>query len=156
MIRAAPMTGIARMSGVARMNSVGYVLAGLALMVAPVGALAKEKASFIDGTYASAEGCKKLAAIEAGGPRTVESVPEVLTADGFKSWEGACEFTKVFEHEPGAKWLGFMVCSEGAIITPHSVVIIKGEADQLDVASDEDSEPEVYHRCDAGKGNAKP
>lgn len=126
------------------------------LVLLPAGVSAKEKASFIEGTFATDEGCKKLAAIDAGAPRTVESVPEVLVAEGFKSWEGACEFTKVFEHDPGRVWLGFMVCSEGAIITPQSVVIIKGEDDSLAVAADGEDEPEVYHRCDAGKEKAKP
>lgn len=138
------------------MKRVTYPIAALAAMFIPAGALAKEKASFIEGTYASEEGCRKFAAIEAGTPRTVETVPEVLTADGFRSWEGACEFTKVLEHEPGRMWLGFMVCSEGAIITPQSVVIIKGEGDSLEVGADGENEPEAYHRCDAGKGNAKP
>lgn len=138
------------------MIRIGCLAVALALAALPGGALAKDRAIFIEGTFASEEGCKKLAAIEAGTPRNVETVPEVLTADGFKGWEGACEFTKVFEHEPGRMWLGFMVCSQGAIITPQSVVISKGEGGSLEVAADDDKEPETYHRCDAGKEKAKP
>ena len=78
------------------MIRIGCLAVALALPALPGGALAKDRAIFIEGTYASKEGCQKLAAIEAGTPRNVETVPEVLTADGFKGWEGACEFTKVF------------------------------------------------------------
>ncbi|MGD9667872.1 MAG: hypothetical protein AB7U75_02335 [Hyphomicrobiaceae bacterium] len=139
------------------MSGVRFFLAiALVLMFAPAGALGKEKASFIEGTYATEEGCKKLAAIEEGGPRNVETAPEVLTADGFKGWEGSCEFTKVLEHEPGRVWLGFMVCMEGATIAPQSVVIVRGEGDNLEVGNDGDDQPEVYQRCDAGKGKTKP
>lgn len=134
------------------------LVTALVLALLPVGALAKDRASFIDGTYASGEGCKKLAALEAGTPRNVETVPEVLTADGFKSWEGACEFTKVFEHDPGKVWVGLMVCSEGAGIGPQTVVILKGEGDSFEVADsdNEEEEPEVYQRCDGVKGKTKP
>ena len=52
-------------------------------------------------------------------------------------------------------WLSFMVCSQGAIITPQSVVLIKGEGDSLEVAADAAKEPETYQRCDAGKEKAK-
>ena len=48
------------------MISLRFLIAGLALAVLPVGAVAKEKASFIEGTYASEAGCQKLAAIDAG------------------------------------------------------------------------------------------
>lgn len=127
-----------------------------ALILLPVDVLAKEKADFIQGTFATEEGCKKLAAIEAGGPRTVETAPEVLTEDGFKGWEGACEFTRVFEHEPGRVWLGLMVCSEGAVVAPQSMVFIKGEGETIEVAGSDQDEPEVFQRCDEGKGKTKP
>lgn len=138
------------------MGFVRFFIVALALMVLPASLLAKEKASFIEGTYATVEGCKKLAAIDAGGPRNVETVPEVLSADGFKSWEGACEFTKVFEHEPGRVWLGLLVCSEGSKIAPQSIVIIKTEGGELEVADDDDDEPTAYQRCDGDKGKSKP
>lgn len=138
------------------MISLRFLIAGLALAVLPVGAVAKEKASFIEGTYASEAGCQKLAAIDAGGPRNVETVPQVLTAEGFKSWEGGCEFTKIFEHDPGWSWLGLMVCTEGATVGSQSVVIIKGDGDRFEVAEEDDDEPEVYQRCESDKGKSKP
>ena len=125
------------------------------LLTAATAAGAKERATFLTGQYATAEQCAKLRLIEAGTPRNVETVPELLDADGFKSWEGRCEFTKVFEHEPGETWLVFMVCSEGLTVTPATYVFVKAEGeDRFEVHQSDDQEgPEVYTRCDAGKGN---
>ena len=126
----------------------------LALLV-PFAAAAKERALFLAGQYATAAQCKKLRAVEAGGPNNVSTAPEVLDADGFKSWEGRCEFTKVFEHEPGETWLVFMVCSEGMTATQATYVFVKHEGeDVFEVHSSADQDgPEIYRRCDAMKGN---
>ena len=42
--------------------------------------------------YATDEGCVKLKALAAGEPKNVGTVPETLTSQGFKSWEGGCAF----------------------------------------------------------------
>jgi len=83
-------------------------------------AAATEKARFIEGTYATDEGCRKLALLEAGTEKSIETVPEVLTNEGFKGWESACTFTKVFE--------------DGSI----------------EVGGGGDEKPEVFRRCDVG------
>ncbi|MCB1515492.1 MAG: hypothetical protein KDJ18_11955 [Hyphomicrobiaceae bacterium] len=138
------------------MTAMRTIAAAVALVLAAMPVAAKEKAQFIDGTYATEDGCAKLAAIAAGTPRNVETVPEVLDAEGFKGWEGACEFTHVFEHDPGRVWVGLMVCSEGQTIAPQTYVFIRGEDDSLEVAASGQDEPELYKRCDAGKGKTKP
>lgn len=130
------------------------------LLAAPLAAAAKERAAFLAGQYATAEQCEKLRKVEAGGPKNVATAPELLDADGFHSWEGRCEFTRIFEHEPGQTWLALMVCSEGMTVSPVSYVFVKtGGADTFEVheADDQDG-PELYTRCDAKdakKGNAK-
>lgn len=127
------------------------VLAVLAVCAA--GAAATERAGFLAGTYAAGKGCEMLAKIEAGGPRTVETVPETLDADGFHGWEGECDFTKVFEHEPGKVWIGLMVCVEGAQFTPETYLFMKSEADDsFEVAAQNQELPELYSRCTGGKG----
>ena len=129
---------------------------GLALaLVASTAAVAKEKAAFLTGQYATKEQCEKLRKVEAGGPKNVGTAPELLTADGFKSWEGACEFTKIFEHDPGQSWVAIMVCSEGMTTTPEMYVFTKHEnEDSFDVSHADDAEgPETYTRCESKKGN---
>ncbi|MCC7250929.1 hypothetical protein [Hyphomicrobium sp.] len=130
------------------------ILIALALAV-PMAAAAKERATFLAGQYATADQCQKLRKVEAGGPKNVGTSPELLDADGFHSWEGGCEFTKVFEHEPGQTWLTLMVCSEGMTVTPATYVFVKSEGeDRFEVHSSTDQDgPEVYTRCDARKGN---
>jgi hypothetical protein len=132
------------------------ILIALAL-AAPATAVAKERAGFLIGQYATAEQCEKLRKVEAGGPKNVGTAPEVLDADGFHGWEGGCEFTRIFEHEPGQSWLALMVCSEGMTMTPTSYVFVKHESEdsfEVHEAGDQDG-PEVYTRCDARKENGK-
>lgn len=125
----------------------------LMLLAAAMPAMAKEKASFIDGVYSSADGCLKLARIEAGGPRNVETVPWTLDADGFHGWEGSCEFTRVLEHEPGKEWVAIMVCVEGAQFVPDLYLFMRGETDdELEVAHQGSDVPDVYRRCKSEKG----
>ncbi|HRN83773.1 MAG TPA: hypothetical protein PK857_03055 [Hyphomicrobium sp.] len=126
-------------------------------LVVPIGAwataaVAKERAAFLDGQYATAAQCEKLRKIEAGGKETVSTAPELLDADGFRGWEGGCEFTKLFEHEPGQSWLAFMVCSEGMSVNAATYVFVK-DGDAFEVhRSGEEQGPELYTRCDAKKG----
>jgi arylsulfatase A-like enzyme len=124
-------------------------------LAASTAAVAKERAGFLSGQYATKAQCEKLRLVEAGGPSNVGTAPELLDADGFKSCVGGCAFTKVFEHDPGKSWVALMVCSEGNAITPEMYVFTKLEAeDGFEVGHAEDEEgPEIYTRCDARKGN---
>ncbi len=89
------------------MNSVR--IAALAVAAWPVwrsrrlAADARQRPSFLKGVWATADGCKMQAAIDAGGPKSVETTPEILTADGYKGWEGGCSFSSVKEDGAG-KW----------------------------------------------------
>jgi hypothetical protein len=124
----------------------------LALVLA-TGAMAKDRATFLPGQYATKSDCEKLRKIEAGTPKNVENAPELLDAEGFHGWESECEFTKVFEHEAGKSWLGLMVCFAGASMTPNMYVFTKSETDDTFEVSDQNQDmPETYVRCDAGKG----
>lgn len=125
------------------------------VLLAATAAVAKERAVFLSGQYATKAQCEKLRLVEAGGPSNVGTAPELLDADGFKSWEGGCEFTTIFEHDPGKSWVALMVCSEGTSIAPEMYVFTKLEnEDGFEVGHAEDEEgPEIYTRCDARKGN---
>lgn len=122
----------------------------IAVSTAPL--CAKERAAFFRGTYATKQDCEKQRAIDAGGPRTLETAPELLNRDGFRSWEGACEFTKVFQHDPKT-WIGLMMCTEGASMTPQTYVFQKAEGkDAFLVAGANQEAPDEYVRCDPKKG----
>ena len=124
----------------------------MAAGAAATAATAKERAVFLSGQYATAEQCAKLRKIEAGGKENVSTAPELLDANGFRGWEGGCEFTKIFEHEPGQSWLAFMVCSEGMTVNAATYVFVK-DGDAFEVhQSGQEHGPELYARCDAKKG----
>jgi hypothetical protein len=109
------------------------------------------KGTFVGpGTYATAEGCEKLAAIAAGGDRNVGSVPETLTEDGFLGWEGSCTFTSFTEIEKNKKWKALMHCSDGPEEGPESDIFERLPDETLKV-SIMDS-PTIFQRCDADKG----
>lgn len=129
----------------------------IALAIAmPMAAVAKDRAAFLAGQYATSEQCEKLRKIEAGGPKNVGTAPELLDADGFHSWEGGCEFTKIFEHAPGTSWTAIMVCTDGMSSAPGLYHLIKDETeDRFEVSGpdqDEDGSA-AYLRCDAKKEN---
>lgn len=133
------------------------ILVALALAV-PSAALAKERAAFLLGQYATPDQCEKLRKVEAGGPKNVGTAPEVLDANGFHGWEGGCEFTKIFEHEPGKSWTALMLCMEGASSTPGLYHFAKDETeDRFEVTGPDQDEdgPAAYLRCDAKKENEK-
>lgn len=86
--------------------------AGLFLVaINPVAAADGVKATFIVGTYATAHECKKLRAVEAGGPKNVATAPELLTAEGFHGWENWCSFASI--HPAGNGHSAKMKCGEG-------------------------------------------
>lgn len=126
------------------------ILCAVLLCAGTTTAGAAEKAGFIDGTYATDEGCKKLALIEAGTERSIETVPEVLTDEGFKGWESSCTFTKIFEHDPGKSWVALLMCVDGPTMTPLTYAFAKGDDGSVEVAGSGDEKPEVFRRCDGG------
>lgn len=72
------------------------------------------------GTYATPDGCKKLAAIAAGGFKNVDTVPMTLTTQGLLGWDASCSFRSISEVEPGKKWKAALDCHEGAPAGPES------------------------------------
>jgi hypothetical protein len=120
------------------------------LVAAP--AAAGETASFITGTYAMEGRCAAWAAIEAGGPRNVETVPETLTADGFSSWEGGCSFVSVKEVEESRRWVATMECGEEVEEwTEEDTFNLDPASGRISVTVE--GKTSVYERCDVAKGN---
>ncbi len=127
----------------------GLVAASCALAWA---ATAQMKGNFIgSGTYATVEGCKKVAALVAGAVRNVETVPETLTQDGFAGWEGSCTFRSITEFEKGKKWKAAMDCQEGAEEGPESDLFERLPDGSLKVTVM--GNDTIFVRCDAEKGN---
>ena len=126
-------------------------LASLILAAALAPALAEPtvvRATFIgEGTYATADGCKKLAAIAAGGDRNVETVPETLTENGFEGWEGACTFTSFTEIEKDRKWKALMHCFDGAEEGPESDIFERLPDGKIKVTVM--GNDTILERCDA-------
>ena len=122
-----------------------------ALVLFPLPAIAAVKATFIGpGTYATAEGCAKLKALEAGGDKNVEMTPELLTEDGFTSWEGACTFVSITEKEKDRMWSASMDCAEGATEGPESDIFEKMPDGTIKVTVM--GSATTLLRCDADKG----
>ena len=121
------------------------------LAAAPLSAHAEVKGTFVGpGTYATAEGCKKLAAIEAGGDKNVGTTPETLTVDGFSSWEGACTFESFTETEQGKVWKAKMQCAEEATEGPESDIFERLADGKLRVTVMDAAT--LLQRCDTDKG----
>lgn len=117
-------------------------------------ALAAEgpRAAFIDGVYAMEGRCAVWAALEAGGQRNIDTVPETLTADGFKSWEGGCIFESLTEKEKGRLYEGRMHCSEGLDEwTETDTFAVDAAARSITVTVEGKSSRFV--KCDSKKGN---
>jgi hypothetical protein len=114
-------------------------------------ALAEVKGTFIGpGTYATKEGCEKLARIAAGGAKNVGTVPEALTVDGFLGWEGACTFRSVTEKVKGRIWSANMDCAEGITDETESDTFEKLPDGAFKVTVMDTST--IYQRCDTAKG----
>lgn len=112
---------------------------------------AGDKGSFIGpGTYATEEGCAKLAKIAAGTERNVATVPEALTVDGFLGWEGACSFRSVTEKVKGRIWSVNMDCAEGITDETESDTFEKLPDGSFKVTVMDNST--IYQRCDTAKG----
>ena len=75
------------------MTAMRTIAAAVALVLAAMPVAAKEKAQFIDGTYATEDGCAKLAAIAAGGYSGIEITDTMIGtyADDVDGFAGALE-----------------------------------------------------------------
>jgi len=110
------------------------------------------KASFIIGTWATEEGCQKLAKIAAGSVRSVTTVPETLTADGYDTWEGGCTFSEIKETAAGRKWSVKTACVESAEEWSDSETMELDETGKRLTVTVEDKVT-VFVPCAAEKGN---
>lgn len=127
-----------------------FVIAAFALLAAP-DAHADVKASFVGpGTYATKEGCAKLEALAKGADRNAGTVPETLTEDGFKGWEGACTFVSFTETVPGKKWKAAMDCHEGAQAGPESDIFERLDDGTIRVTVMDN--PTILERCSSEEG----
>lgn len=113
---------------------------------------AKSKGDFIGpGTYAPADGCRKLAAIASGTLMpNIATYPEKLTRDGFYSWEGGCTFLTVRKLR-SAVWRVRMHCSEGSVEEKVTNTFVKLKGDRWRVS--EKGKGLTYKRCKPAKGN---
>lgn len=124
----------------------------LLVVLAAFPAFAGDRASFIAGTYVMEGRCDKWRALEAGGPRNLETVPEMLTATGFASWEGGCSFESITEEKPGERWSARMACAEEAEEwSENDVFELDPRTGRLSVSVD--GKTSVFVRCDEAKGN---
>jgi hypothetical protein len=133
-----------RMSGLA----LGIIMAA----VTAGSAEAATTASFIDGVYAREGLCDKWKAVEAGGPRNLDTVTETLSAEGFRSWEGNCDFDTVTEKEKGKVYEAKMKCIEGASEwTETNTFNLAPSGDAITVWIE--GEKHEFVKCGSGKGN---
>ena len=105
--------------------------------------------------YATEEGCVKLKALAAGGPKNVGTVPETLTSGGFKSWEGGCAFGSIQERRRHKLYVSRMTCFEGPErwLEKNSFELdLKARTVTVTVAEGRTKKTTVFKKCDAGKG----
>ncbi len=90
------------------------LFAGGAMAITAAARADAVKATFITGTWALKDGCEKQKLIDAGGNKNVGTVPELLSDQGFDSWEGGCAFVSIAEKMPGKLYVAKMACSDSA------------------------------------------
>ena len=126
------------------------LLTAVAVFFGAAPARAEVKGTFVGpGTYALADGCLKLAAIDAGGDKNVGTVPETLTEDGFSGWEGSCTFTKVTEKVKGRVWSADMACAEEAEEGNETDLFERLSDRKIKVTVQ--GKVSLFERCDADK-----
>lgn len=115
------------------------------------GAQADVRGTFIGpGTYATAEGCRKLAEMAAGTFKGQGALPPTLTSEGFIGLEGTCSFRSFTEVEPGRKWKAALDCHEGAPEGPESDIferLADGSIKVTIMGNDQ-----IFVRCDVMEG----
>lgn len=112
-------------------------------------AAATVKATFLGAhTYTTDAGCKKLAAIAAGGPENVGTIPETLTADGFSTFEGGCSFLSITDKGRGV-FVARMACSESADESEETDTFTLLPGDRVNVSVD--GKDTMFQRCDSSE-----
>ncbi len=124
----------------------------VAMLVAwPVMAKTGVKAAFIQGTYATDHECKKLRAVEAGGPKNVATAPELLTSGGFLGWENWCSFASIkaspVNRNGGDAFVAKMSCGEGPEIWTDTYKFARRADGAIDVTVK--GKTTRYLRCDS-------
>jgi hypothetical protein len=134
-------------------GSIKRTVAVLTAVLAAAGpaAAAGKRADFIDGVYAKEGLCEKVAAVEAGGPKNVETVTETLSPEGFRSWEGGCDFDAITEKEKGRTYEARMTCNEGAQEWIETNQFILDPADATITVWIE-GEKHLFVKCGSDKG----
>jgi hypothetical protein len=121
---------------------------------AATSAVAAERATFLgDGVWARKGDCARLARLAAGGPRNIRTTPEQLTAGGYSSWEGSCEFLSIRERTPGKAWIAELSCIEGPEEGKETNLFEKVDARTFKVTVN--GEAGLYFRCDLPKSAKK-
>jgi hypothetical protein len=104
------------------------ILTTAALLLALIPTAYAAEATFLGkSTYtASAGDCEKLQALARGAAKpSLTTVPDTLTAKGYRSWEGGCTIANVkanrVRQAVGIKsWTVNLVCGEGAVENQQS------------------------------------
>jgi hypothetical protein len=120
------------------------IVAAAGLVGVPVAAKPGVKAGFIKGTYATDHECKKLRAVEAGGPKNVATAPELLTSDGFHGWENWCSFASI--KPKGDAFVAKMSCGEGPETWTETYTFKRAAYGAIDAT--EKGKTTRYKRCD--------
>ena len=126
------------------LRAAALIVAAGGLIVVPVAAKPGVKAAFIKGTYANDHECKKLRAIEAGGPKNVATAPELLTSDGFLGWENWCSFASITAATDG--FVAKMSCGEGPEEWTDTYLFKRRADGAIDVTVK--GKTERFRRCD--------
>jgi hypothetical protein len=137
-----------------RLSALSFVsiLAGVLALSQPSSAENDVRADFISGVFAKEGLCKKVEAIEAGGPKNIDTVTETLTPDGFRSWEGNCDFVTITEKEKGRSYEAKMQCIEGPEEwTETNTFDLDPSGSAITVWIE--GEKHQYVKCGSGKGN---
>ena len=98
-----------------------------------------------DAVYGWKSDCAKLAKIARGGPRNIQTSPELLSATGYQGWEGGCTIAKISARASVGRWRVDLICHEGAEDNMKRTEIWTKRGDVLTVTHDGKSE--TYERC---------
>lgn len=130
------------------------LLVSVAVMTAIVPARADLTADFLgEGVFGLKSDCAKLAKLAAGGPRNIQTVPETLTRNGYRSWEGACSITRIAPHRSLARYTVELKCSEGAEENMKRTEVWTKRGDTLYVQFE--GKTETYVKCETSRAHGK-
>lgn len=105
------------------------------------------------GIYATKDGCEKLAKLNAGQAEpNVSTVPETLSASGFKSWEGSCSFKSIDEITEGKAYKAKLSCIDGGEEWEEADTITRNDDGSYTVIVDGEEPGVIFHPCSGGPG----